>query len=205
MLFKCKVRGITPYMQHRMDDTKLEKWEKSRGQIIERADIPHEDVVRAEFHCYRDSSGFCYVPAEHLRAALINGSKMFKSKMGTRTVSMKGTVAAMVRVLPEEIRIAEYDMIDKRSVNNQKTKSRVIAIRPKWSEGWEIEFMMEIGEDTLTDKQIFDLLEATGKYIAIGSYRPACNGYFGRFEIASFERVDKKKYKIGDAVDHLVQ
>ncbi len=49
--FKIKIAGLTPYLQHRMDDLKLEAWEKNRGLIIERSDIAHEDLVRAEFHC----------------------------------------------------------------------------------------------------------------------------------------------------------
>jgi hypothetical protein len=37
--YKVKIKGVTPYMQHRMDDLKLEQWEKSRGPIHELTEI----------------------------------------------------------------------------------------------------------------------------------------------------------------------
>lgn len=36
--YKIEIQGVTPYMQHRMDDAKLEQWEKLRGPIHERPD-----------------------------------------------------------------------------------------------------------------------------------------------------------------------
>jgi stress response protein YsnF len=49
--YKVIIEGVTPYMQHRMDDQKLEAWEKQRGPIHERPDVAHETTVRAEYHC----------------------------------------------------------------------------------------------------------------------------------------------------------
>lgn len=34
--YRIKLKGLTPYMQHRMDDKKLDEWEKQRGPIMER-------------------------------------------------------------------------------------------------------------------------------------------------------------------------
>jgi len=33
--YKVRIKGTSPYMQHRMDDGKLEQWENTRGMIIE--------------------------------------------------------------------------------------------------------------------------------------------------------------------------
>jgi len=90
MIYKVKIQGVTPYMQHRMDDVKLTEWEKNRKQIIERPDINQEDVKRAEYHCYRDKDGRCFIPAEQMRIAMINGGTYLKSKVGTKTKSMMG-------------------------------------------------------------------------------------------------------------------
>ena len=78
--FFVKIKGKTPYMQHRMDDQKLEDWEKQRGKIIERDDVAKEDVVRAEFHAYKN--GKYFLPAEHIRSSLINAGAYMKSKVG---------------------------------------------------------------------------------------------------------------------------
>jgi len=98
--FKVEIEGVTPYMQHRMDDTKLEEWEKNRKLIIERDDIVKEDAVRAEYHAYSDNEGF-YIPSEHLIGSFINAGAMVKSKVGNAKKSMKNIVADMLNTIPD--------------------------------------------------------------------------------------------------------
>lgn len=180
MIYKVKIEGITPYMQHRMDDIKLDEWEKNRKQIIERHDVNIEDAKRAEYHCYRNKSGQCFIPAEQLRISMINGGTYLKSKVGTKTKSMKGVIAAVMRISPEEILLPDYDEIDKRSAVNRNVKARVMVVRPKWSV-WSAEFDMLLDNGTLTKEMLTELVTVTGNYVGIGSYRPTNNGYFGRF------------------------
>ena len=181
--YKIKIEGVTPYMQHRMDDIKLEEWEKSRGLIIERSDVAKEDQVRAEFHCYRDmKTKKCFIPSEHLRGAMITAGTYVKGKVGAQTKSMKSTVAAMFSINEEKIFIPDYDEIDKRSAVNRNVKARVISVRPKWTK-WEIEFILNVDNDTLTNETVQQIIEYSGNYVGIGSFRPTNNGMFGRFKI----------------------
>lgn len=189
MIYKVKIEGITPYMQHRMDDVKLDVWEKNRKHIIERPDVNIEDVKRAEFHCYRGSNDKCYIPAEQLRIALINGGGYLKSKVGNAKRSMKGVFAAVLRIAPEEIELPDYDQIDKRSAVNKNVKARVMVIRPKWST-WAAEFEMIIDNNTITKETLEELITTTGNYVGIGSYRPTNNGYFGRFKLIELNKTD---------------
>lgn len=182
MIYTVKIKGITPYMQHRMDDVKLDEWEKNRKHIIERSDVNQEDLKRAEFHAYRNKDGKCFIPAEQLRIAMINGGTYLKSKVGSRTKSMKGIIAAVLRINPEQIIIPDYDEIDKRSAVNKNIKARVMVVRPKWSE-WSAQFNMILDNSTLTKEMLTELVIVTGNYVGIGSYRPTNNGYFGRFSL----------------------
>lgn len=187
MKYKVKIKGITPYMQHRMDDKKLAEWEINRKHIIEREGLNDEDLKIAQFHSYINEKGQFYLPSEHIRAALINGGTFLKSKVGARTKSMKSIVAAMFMISPEEIIIPEFDTIDKRSAVNRNVKARIIVIRPKWN-NWEVEFTLNTGQNTFTDSQLIELINTTGMYVGLGSYRPTNNGYFGRFELVSLEK-----------------
>lgn len=183
--FKVKIKGITPYMQHRMDDLKLEEWEKKRGLIMERPEVSQEDAKRAEYHCYRNGNGKCFIPADQIRGALIGAGTYVKAKVGGRAKSMKQIVAAMFMVNPDHIELPDYDQIDKRSAVNRNVKARVICVRPKWSV-WEVEFTLLVMNDTLTQETIKSILEYAGDYVGIGSFRPTNNGMFGRFEIKEF-------------------
>lgn len=189
MIYRAKIEGLTPYMQHRMDDVKLEAWEKNRKQIIERPDVNQEDLIRAEFHAYRNRDGKLFIPSEHLRIALINGGGYLKSKVGIKTKSMKSIIAAVLMITPEEILMPEYDEIDKRSAVNRNVKARVMVIRPKWLK-WEAEFDMILDNDTLTKEMLTELINVTGNYVGIGSYRPTNNGYFGRFKLVELNKTN---------------
>lgn len=182
--FNIKIKGLTPYMQHRMDDQKLEAWEKKRGPIHERPEVSHEDALRAEYHCYRNADGKCFIPADQIRGALISAGSYVKSKVGGRSKSMKIIVAAMFMIEPEQVLIPDYDAIDKRSAVNRNIKGRVIVIRPKWST-WEAEFTLNVYEDTITQETIEQLFEYAGNLVGIGSFRPTNNGLFGRFKLES--------------------
>lgn len=185
--YEVEIEGVTPYMQHRMDDTKLEEWEKNRKFIIERDDVAKEDLDRAIFHSYSDEKGF-YLPSEHIRGTLINAGGMVKSKMGNAKKSMKNIVAGMFFVTPEKIRLPNEMLIDKRSAVNRVIKARIISIRPKW-ENWKAKFTLDIDNDTLTEQTIKEIITNAGQYIGIGSFSPIHNGMFGRFKLNKFTAV----------------
>ncbi len=176
------------YMQHRMDDKKLEDWEKERGKIIERDDIAKEDLIRAEFHCYRNSNNKCYVPAEHIKQSLINGGTQVKSKMGNSRKSMTNIVAGLFRVVPEHIEVSNFDAVDKRSAVNRNIKARIIVIRPRWN-NLSLSFEIEVRNDTITKETVRSILDNAGTMYGIGSYRPEHRGEFGVFEVTAFEEI----------------
>lgn len=185
--FKVSITGVTPYLQHRMDDTKLEEWEKNRKLIIERDDIHKEDALRAEFHSYNDKEGF-YIPSEHLRGSFINAGSFIKSKVGNAKKSMKNIVAGMFFIKEEKIRLPNEYMIDKRSAVNKNIKARVICIRPRWNE-WNATFTLQVDNDTITTETIKELISIAGQYVGIGSFRPTNNGMFGRFTLQTIKKI----------------
>lgn len=186
--FEVKIKGITPYMQHRMDDQKLEEWEKNRKLIIERADINQEDMKRALFHSYYDSKGF-FIPADHIKGSLISAGAFVKSKVGNSKKSMKNIVAGMFFIEPDNIYCLDKNIeIDKRSAVNKNIKARIICIRPKWNK-WNATFKLLIDNDTVTIETIKEIITAAGAYVGIGSFRPTANGSFGRFELDSIKPI----------------
>lgn len=179
--FEVQIEGVTPYMQHRMDDTKLEDWEKNRKLIIERDDVAKEDQVRAEFHSFQDKDGF-FIPSDHIVGSLINAGALVKSKVGNGKKSMKNIVAGMFSIKEEKIRLPIDYEIDKRSAVNRNVKARVIVIRPKWNK-WKADFTLMVDNDTITKETIEQIITYAGQYIGIGSFRPTNNGSFGRFKL----------------------
>lgn len=187
--YKVKIKGKTPYMQHRMDDVALEEWEKQRGIIIERKDIHQPDEKRALFHSYMDEKGEFYIPSDQVKGSMINAGGMIKSKVGNAKKSMKNIVAAMFFIQQDKLPLNNNWVVDKRSAVNRNIKARVISIRPKW-ESWETEFILAVDNDTITNETIKQIIESAGNYIGIGSFRPEHNGMFGRFDLVELKQLN---------------
>lgn len=188
--FRIEVEGISPYMQHRMDDVKLEAWVKERGPIYEKYDISNPEVI-ADYHSHsKPSNGLLsyYIPADHFRMSMIEAGKMVKGKVGGSTKSMSNIVAAMFNITPTQIPLPIWDEFDKRSAVNRNIKGRVIVIRPKWNT-WSATFELWVDEDSVAIEMIEKIVSYSGKYIGIGSYRPQNKGPFGRFVIKDFRQV----------------
>lgn len=186
--YKVKIVGITPYMQHKLNEEDLDKWEKERGRIIEREDVNKEDLIRAEYHMYIDENGKPYLPTEQIRGSFINAGSFVKAKVGNAKKSMKNIVAGMFYIKQEKIKLPDNWIIDKRSAVNRNVKARIITIRPKW-EKWEAEFTLIVDNDTITDEIVKKVIEYAGQYCGIGSFRPTNNGMFGRFKINNFQLI----------------
>jgi hypothetical protein len=183
--FKLQIVGVTPYMQHRMDDKKLAEWEKSRGRIIENSDAATPEEKLAHFHSYIDENGLFYIPSSHFKQAFCNGGSFVKAKVGNSSRSLKNIVAGQWRILEERIKFRKFDEIDSRSAVNKNVKARIMVHRPKWNE-WRCEFTLILDDDDknkLTQETVNDIIKYAGRYLGVGSYRPEHTGEFGRFEL----------------------
>ena len=179
--FKVNVTGVTPYMQHRMDDQKLAEWEKKRGRIIERDGLDTEPEKMAAFHSYITETGDYYIPSEHFKQSFVKGGGFVKGKVGNATRSMKNIVAGQWMIPTEKIAFRKFDEVDIRSAVNQNVKARVITKRPKWND-WTCEFVLVVDDDgLLTVATIKQIIEYAGRFLGVGSYRPEHTGEFGRF------------------------
>ena len=186
--YKITIQSITPYMQHRMDDTKLEEWEKNHAFTNTRMEIAQADAVRAEYHCYRGVGESCFIPAEHIRGACITAGTYVKGKAGAQTKSMKSTVAGEWLISPNEIAIPDYQVIDKRSAVNKNVKARIMVIRPRWND-LKASFELQVDNDSTPVSMIEQIFTFAGNKVGIGSYRPTSNGMFGRFKVISVTEI----------------
>jgi hypothetical protein len=193
--FKVKVKGITPYMQHKMNDQKLAEWEKQRGKIIERDGLSDEPHVTAAFHAYINKDGEYFMPPDHFKQSFIKGGAFVKAKVGNTTKSMKNIVAGMWRIQEREIPFRKFDEVDTRSAVNKNVKARIIVHRPLWNE-WDAEFTLLIDDDSrngVTVETINSIISYAGRYLGVGSYRPEHTGEFGRFELESLKEIKQGK------------
>ncbi len=189
--FAVTVEFSSPYMQHRMDDQKLADWVKQRGRIVENEGADDAVKQTALYHSYFDDKGF-YIPKEHFKQSFCKGGGFVKAKVGNSTRSMKNIVASQWYISEEKIYLGKpFDEIDTRSAVNKAIKGRVVVHRPKWN-NITVSFHLETDDDdsnAVTKETIQSIIDYSGRYIGVGSYRPEHTGEFGRFKIKSFEQI----------------
>jgi hypothetical protein len=172
-----------------MDTNELENREKNPTPLMTRTDYPKEELEKAEFHCYRNIHGKCFVPSEHIKQAMVNGASQVKAKVGTTRKSITTFISAYISIKPEEIIVRDWDMLDKRTAVNKNTHARIITIRPRWN-SLELEFTIEVKYDGITADMIKSCLKYAGEMFGIGSYRPQHKGEFGVFTITKFSEIN---------------
>jgi hypothetical protein len=188
--YQISIRGISPYMQHRMITQILVDANESRGKIIENKGKNLTDMEKARQCAYFDEKGY-YIPKEHLFYCMVNGAGYHKAKVGNASRNMKNIVAGQFHIEESKFHMHPLDVIDEIDVRtgvNQNIKGRVVIVRPKWK-NWGFTFTLCIDNTTLTDQQIGDIIVSAGSYVGMGSYRPQHLGEFGRFEITKFIRL----------------
>lgn len=182
-----KVHGTAPLMQHRYPVPDLKSMTK--GGRLQTGAIDYTQEWRA--YIYANSDGI-YQPAAHFDGAMVKAAVNYKIS-GKRGKTYKDLFKATVFVTPEEIPFSmpipdELDTdadkplyLDMRPV--VVNRSRVVRIRPTFSPGWELEFTIEVIDDSIAPELVQDILVLAGKTCGIGDFRPK----FGRFSVIKFE------------------
>ena len=187
-----KVKGISVLLQHRFPVPTYEQLGEGGKKSTGSKDYRQE----WRESLYVTEKGMIYQPANHFELAMVKAAVNFKVT-GKRGKTYKDLVSANVVVDPERIpfniTIGETDdlttdadqplYLDLRPVVIQR--ARVTRIRPAFSPGWELEFLINVLDDELPAPMLHDILTLAGKAVGIGDYRPK----FGRFDVVRFEVV----------------
>lgn len=189
--FICVCKGTTPLLMHRFaEENSLEQ--STRTVHIGRKD-PRETAEKA---AYRMSNGNLYLPGAAIARLLREAASAHKQR-GSRK-SLKYIMPAAVLVLEDQIPLRDSQgaplrsfEIDSRPVVIPSTKGRIMCHRPRLNE-WNIEFTLEVDEDTIDADFIHQLLTEGGRKLGVGDFRPEKGGSFGRFIVVSWAVLSQK-------------
>lgn len=76
--------------------------------------------------------------------------------------------------------------IDTRAVRIPSTGGRILRHRPIFHD-WKLEFTLDLDTELLSEKLLRQIVDAAGKRIGLGDFRPDCLGPYGRFVVNSWE------------------
>ncbi|MFQ5622419.1 MAG: hypothetical protein ACE5FS_03385 [Paracoccaceae bacterium] len=185
------ISGVTPLLCHNFTDAaQQEATEGTRPSTNNDRGSARE---QAEALLYLDNNGRPVIPAANLLRAIIDAGTYFKVGRSKITTQRSSIVPACVAVDPIVLPIKSKHpwAVDSRPVRMPATGGRILRHRPMF-EDWSLAFRIDLDPDLITPKLLRNLVDAAGKRVGLGDFRPFCKGPFGRFVVTKWAEREAK-------------
>jgi hypothetical protein len=174
------IQGTAPLLCNRFTDAaQLKATNGVAGSLVGDKGSPRE---QAEVRLYPGQDGKPMIPQPNLFRCLIDAGKFFKAGKGKITTQKTSLIPACASIEELELPIRHKDdwTVDTRPVRIPSTGGRILCHRPCFHD-WELDFTLLIDTDMLSAKLFREIVDAAGKRIGLGDFRPDCKGPFGKF------------------------
>lgn len=172
--------GETPLLMNRLTPEDLEKTTRRRGKKYDK----DKEAKKSAYISEIDGKEQLYIPAYAIYSMIIQTAGQYRSGR----MSLRSLLAGTIRIEPEEIGLGHCDyQVDVRPV--VVSQSRVLRARAKIPE-WQAEFEVVYYKKIVTEELVQTLktiLEDAGRRIGLLDYRPQHKGWFGTFNVETFE------------------
>ncbi len=179
------IEGVTPLLCNRFTDSaQIAATQGSRSSMIGEQLNPLE---QAKTKLYFDQNNQTIIPQPNLLRCLIDAGKFFKHGKSKVTTQKTSIITSCVSINEIAIPIEHKTpwTVDTRPVRIPATGGRILCHRPCFND-WRLTFTLEIDSDLISIRLVRDLVDAAGKRIGLGDFRPDCKGPFGKFVVISW-------------------
>jgi hypothetical protein len=188
MKISITITGVTPLICNRFtDEAQMAASNGTRLSSVGDRGTPRE---QAEKKLYLGHDGQPMIPQPNVFRAIIDGGQFFKAGKSKVTTQKTSLIPACVSIDAIEIPLASKEgwQVDTRAVRIPSTGGRILAHRPVFND-WSLTFEAEIDTDLLSPKLFREIVDAAGKRIGLGDFRPACKGPFGKFVVSQWSEI----------------
>jgi len=179
------IEGTTPLLCNRFTDAaQIAATSGNRLSSIGEKGTPKE---QAEARLYIGHDGKPMIPQPNLFRCLIDAGQFFKAGKSKITTTKSSLLPACVEIEELEIPIQQKEpwTVDTRAVRIPSTGGRILCHRPCFND-WRLSFSLGIDTELLSVRLLREIVDAAGKRIGLGDFRPGCKGPFGRFVVINW-------------------
>jgi len=128
------------------------------------------------------------IPAPNLFRCIIDAGTFFKAGKSKVTTQKTSLIPACVGIVGIELPLIHKEpwTVDSRGVVIPSTGGRIACHRPVFND-WQISFTIELDSDMMGPKLLREIVDAAGKRIGLGDFRPSRKGPFGKFVVTSWK------------------
>jgi hypothetical protein len=183
------IQGSTPLLCNRFTDAaQMSATNGNRSSLVGDKGSPRE---QAQAKLYLGHDGKPMIPQPNLFRCLIDAGKFFKHGKSKITTAKTSLIPACVEVQGLEFPVVHKEPwdVDTRAVRIPSTGGRILCHRPCFHD-WDLSFTVLIDTDMLGVKLFREIVDAAGKRIGLGDFRPDCKGPFGKFVVTRWQEQD---------------
>jgi hypothetical protein len=192
---KVEIQGTTPLLMNKFgDEAAMKATTGNRASAVGERGTPRE---QAEKKLYIATDGkTLMIPQPNLFRAVIDGGVFFKAGKSKVTTQKSSLIPACLTIPGIEIPLIHNEPweVDTRAVRIPSTGGRILCYRPCLND-WKLQFEMELDTDIMTMNLLREIVDAAGKRIGLGDFRPACKGPFGKFVVTKWD-LEKRELKV---------
>jgi len=183
------IEGRTPLLLNRF--TEAAQMKASRGTTSVLTGDKGTPREIAEQKLYLDSDGAYCIPQPNIYRCIIDAGKYFKAGKSKVTTQKSSIISACLEVEGVTIPIEHKEPwdVDTRPVRIPSTGGRILCHRPCFND-WRLSFVMTLDTSMMGEGLLHEIVEAAGRRIGLGDFRPDCKGPFGKFRIVEWKVKD---------------
>ncbi len=180
------IEGTTPLLCNRFTDAA--QMAATNGTRLSSVGEKGSPAEQAKGRLYIGHDGKPMLPQPNLFRCLIDGGQFFKAGKSKVTTQKTSLIPACVEIQGIEIPIQHKDpwTVDTRAVRIPSTGGRILCYRPCFND-WRLAFSMSVDTEMISAKLVREIVDAAGKRVGIGDFRPACKGPFGKFVVVAWK------------------
>ncbi len=186
------IEGTTPLLCNRFGDAAAEAATSgNRGSLSGDKGTPRE---QAEGKLYIGHDGKPMIPQPNVFRCIIDAGTYFKAGKSKVTTQKSSLIPACVEVQGIEVPLEHTEpwTVDTRAVRIPSTGGRILCHRPSFHD-WRLSFPVQLDTSMIGLKLFREIVDAAGRRIGLGDFRPACKGPFGKFVVTSWVEHDPAK------------
>ena len=189
ILIDCTIRGTSPLLMNRFTDAaQIAATEGTRATLTGDKGTPMEQASAA---LYQTEGGIVAIPQPNLFRCLIDAGKFFKAGKSKVTTQKSSLIPACVAISEIMLPVIHKEpwTVDTRPVRIPATGGRILRHRLCFND-WGLRFTLELEQTEMSEKLLREIVDAAGRKIGLGDFRPDCKGPFGRFVVENWAAIE---------------
>lgn len=190
MEIMIRIEGKTPLICNRFTDAQAQAATSgNRVSTVGDRGTPRE-IAESKLYLHDDVP---IIPQPNLFRCILDAGKFFKAGKSKVTTLKSSLIPACLQIdeLYIPIESKEGWDVDIRPVRIPSTGGRILCYRPMFND-WALDFNCELDTTILSHKLFRDIVDAAGKRIGLGDFRPDCKGPYGRFVVTKWTVTEEK-------------